>query len=160
MALSPYDVIIVGALDDFLTKVAPDRAKGAEIILIVDTSYSMYQYYEDAATFARSIINDLTPTFVNAVLYTAPNGIPVEKTTHDKAFLLTEKGRKRVFQMSGKIIIYVGDYEGVDTVTKLSQTNVVLWLCPGDCPDPPQQFRGYFSRWRTLDDIIISLRSL
>ena len=94
------------------------------VILILDNSGSMDWWARNLQMLASIALarNDI-------LVYIAPNGWIEER-------LLSNHRRRHVAHdtvlktLTGRRIIYVGDFDGADTPIQLSWSNDVIWICP------------------------------
>jgi len=94
------------------------------VILILDNSGSMDWWARNLQMLASIALarNDI-------LVYVAPNGYIEER-------LLSNYRRRHVVHdtvlktLTGRRIIYVGDFDGADTPIQLSWSNDVIWICP------------------------------
>lgn len=92
------------------------------VVVVIDNSGSMNWWYD--------ILNEIFEIMVrrrDVELYIAPNGYFEER--------VDEIGREIVYhdimmrRLNGRIIVYIGDYDGTDTPVLLSKRNRVYWFC-------------------------------
>ena len=94
------------------------------VVLILDNSGSMDWWAHNLQMLASIALarNDI-------LVYVAPNGYIEER-------LLSNYRRRHVVHdtvlktLTGRRIIYVGDFDGADTPIQLSWSNDVIWICP------------------------------
>jgi len=100
------------------------------VVLILDTSGSMEELVElmSEITAAARRRGDLE-------IYTAPNGIisrRVKGRVEVDMYMSENFHRKVMRQITGRAVVYVGDFDGGDTPFELAIKNRVLWLCNED----------------------------
>ena len=131
------------------------------VVVVLDNSGSMNWWYD--------ILNEIFEIMIrrrDVEVYIAPNGYFEER--------MTELGSERVYhdiimrRLNGRIIVYIGDYDGTDTPVLLSKKNRVYWFCNesryrrflshGWVHYPESEFKGMWFRVYDKDDLKRALR--
>jgi len=161
---SPYRAFsIERAMERIITKkplsyVYAPRAM-TNVLVMLDTSGSM-TWFSDLISALMRVYKKLG----NLEIYDTPNGY-IEKN------LVTGKRvpQDLIEKLRGRIIIYVGDFDGSETVFKLAKNNKVIWIAPEvrykDTRDygfsfSLRNFEGMFLRVETEKDLIRAFNTI
>jgi len=110
-----------------LKKCAVDTIKN-RLILLLDTSYSMLPYINIIISIAKASF-DLGEIEIRE----SPNGFIGKELESIDDLKLDLKDHIRdedfVKRTRNRVIVYVGDFDGAETVYQLSLKNKVYWLC-------------------------------
>jgi len=130
------------------------------VMLILDNSGSMMFWAHVLATLA-----ELAAQRRGIEIYVAPNGKIKEQILPAKRRIDHDRFIEKT---AGRVIIYVGDFDGGDTPVRLSWKNTVYWIAPEDryrrfsahnwMHYEEWQFKGFFIRVFTLEDIFGGLK--
>ncbi|MGC9084549.1 MAG: hypothetical protein ACP5ME_15415, partial [Anaerolineae bacterium] len=131
------------------------------IVLLLDSSGSMEWWEEAVRAFA-----DAALARGDVELYIAPNGHIEERVGPRGAEPVDHE--EVMATLRGRRIIYVGDYDGANTIIELSWANDVVWVCPEsryrrfrahDWVNYDEiAYRGAFIRAYTIEEAISALR--
>jgi hypothetical protein len=133
------------------------------VILILDNSGSMSWWFSNLRMLASLALEKK-----DVEIYIAPNGeITAQLTKNGRISVSHDKFMKA---MSGRKIIYVGDFDGGDTAIELSWSNDVVWICPEDryrrflshdwLHYDESKFHGVFIRAFKLEEMFEGLRRI
>jgi len=143
------------------TKYKAPRVREA-VVLVLDNSGSMVEWADMLRAMA-----ELAARRRDVEVYLAPNGYveeqiaPVRRRVNHGDFMK---------KMSGRKIIYVGDFDGANTPIELSWRNEVIWIAPESRYrrflshswvkyDEPK-YKGAFIRTFTIDDTLKALKKV
>ena len=134
------------------------------VVLVLDNSGSMEWWAGNLLTLAK-----LALARRDVEVYIAPNGYFKEKITPDRR-TVSVNHETMMKTLRGRKIIYVGDFDGVNTAVELSHHNDVVWICPesryrhfrahGWASYGEEDFRGAFIRVYDLDEMFWALKKL
>ena len=94
------------------------------VVLILDNSGSMTWWTWQLLTLSR-----LAQLRGDVEIYIAPNG-HIEEILDARGRFMQVNHNAVMKRLSGRRIIYVGDYDGADTAIELSWRNDVVWIAP------------------------------
>jgi len=132
------------------------------VVLVLDNSGSMASWAEMLRVMA-----ELAAKRRDVEVYLAPNGYveeqiaPVSRKVNHDDFMK---------KMSGRKIIYVGDFDGANTPVELSWRNEVIWIAPESryrrflshswVKYDESKYKGAFIRTFTIDDTMKALKKV
>jgi len=133
------------------------------VVIILDNSGSMRWWADNVQLLA-----EIAHRRGDIEIYIAPNGRIEHKI---------EKGRpvqvdhgEVVKELKGRVVIYVGDYDGANTPIELSWSNFVVWFAPESryrrfrshdwVAYDEKDFKGVFARVFTLNEMIDAMRRI
>ncbi len=132
------------------------------VVLVLDNSSSMEEWADMLRTMA-----ELAAKRRDVEVYLAPNGYVEEQIAPVRRKVNHDEFMKK---MSGRKIIYVGDFDGANTPVELSWRNEVIWIAPENryrrflshswVKYDESKFKGAFIRAFTIDDIMKGLKKV
>jgi hypothetical protein len=132
------------------------------VVLVLDNSGSMYSWAEMLTAMA-----ELAAKRRDVEVYLAPNGYVEEQIAPVRRKVSHDDFMKK---MSGRKIIYVGDFDGTNTPVELSWRNEVIWIAPESryrrflshswAKYDESKYKGAFIRTFTIGDTIKALRKV
>jgi hypothetical protein len=132
------------------------------VVLVLDNSGSMASWADMLRAMA-----ELAAKRRDVEVYLAPNGYVEEQIAP-----VTRKVKHDEFmkKMSGRKIIYVGDFDGTNTPVELSWRNEVIWIAPEDryrrflshswVKYDESKYKGAFVRTFTIDGTMKALKKV
>jgi len=93
------------------------------VVLILDNSGSMNWWADNLMILAKLALNR-----DDIEIYIAPNGAIEDRLTKTRRISVSHDSIMK--SLSGRKIIYVGDYDGANNPIELSWRNEVVWICP------------------------------
>jgi len=133
-----------------------------QVVLILDNSGSMDWWKENILEIA-----DVAMKRKDVEIYIAPNGFIESRIENGEEVLVSDEEREELMKMTGRTIIYVGDFDGADTPIQLSWRNKVYWFCPESryrrfrshswVNYGEEHFKGTFIRCWNLEEFMDSL---
>lgn len=144
----------------------PTRYKAPRIreavVLVLDNSGSMTSWAD-----MLTAMSELAAKRRDVEVYLAPNGYVEEQIAPVKRKVKHDEFMKK---MSGRKIIYVGDFDGTNTPVELSWRNDVIWIAPEDryrrflshswVKYDESKYKGAFVRTFTIDGIMKALKKV
>ncbi|MEM1541216.1 MAG: hypothetical protein QW725_02970 [Ignisphaera sp.] len=91
-----------------------------QVVLILDNSGSMDWWKENILEIA-----DVAMKRKDVEIYIAPNGFIESRIENGEEVLMSDEEREELMKMTGRTIIYVGDFDGADTPIQLSWRNTM-----------------------------------
>ena len=132
------------------------------VVLLLDNSGSMFSWADMLRAMA-----ELAAKRRDVEVYLAPNGYVEEQIAPVKRKVNHDEFMKR---MSGRKIIYVGDFDGTNTPIELSWRNEVIWIAPESrykrfkshnwAKYDESKYKGAFIRAFTVDGIMKGLKKV
>jgi len=132
------------------------------VVLVLDNSGSMFSWADMLRAMA-----ELAAKRRDVEVYLAPNGYVEEQIAPVKRKVNHDEFMKR---MSGRKIIYVGDFDGTNTPIELSWRNEVIWIAPESrykrfkshnwAKYDESKYKGAFIRAFTVDGIMKGLKKV
>ncbi|MEM1696229.1 MAG: hypothetical protein QW579_01205 [Desulfurococcaceae archaeon] len=136
-----------------------------QVVLILDNSGSMDWWKENILEIA-----DVAMKRKDVEIYIAPNGFIESRIENGEEVPVSDEEREELMKMTGRTIIYVGDFDGADTPIQLSWRNKVYWFCPESryrrfrshdwVSYDEEHFKGVFVRCWNLEEFIDSLAKI
>jgi hypothetical protein len=130
------------------------------VVLMLDNSGSMTEWAEMLRTLA-----ELAAKRRDVEVYLAPNGYVEEQIAPVRRRVSHNEFMRR---MSGRKVIYVGDFDGANTPIELSWRNEVIWIAPEGryrrfqshdwVKYDESKYKGVFIRAFAIDDVMKALR--
>ena len=132
------------------------------VVLVLDNSGSM----EEWADMLRAMA-ELAARRRDVEVYLAPNGYVEEQIAPVRRKVKHDDFMKK---MSGRKVIYVGDFDGANTPIELSWRNEVIWIAPEGrykrflahswVKYDESKYKGAFIRAFNIDDVMKSLKKV
>jgi len=132
------------------------------VVLVLDNSGSMVEW----ANMLRAMA-ELAAKRRDVEVYLAPNGYVEEQIAPVRRKVKHDDFMKK---MSGRKVIYVGDFDGANTPIELSWRNEVIWIAPEGrykrflahswVKYDESKYKGAFIRAFNIDDVMKSLKKV